>query len=279
MMTFALLAAAVAAVAYGVSTVMQAVAMRRAHGLAGVAQPLVVGALVLDGAAWLLSLVALDRLPLFVVQAILASSVVVVVLLAHVVLSAPTRPRDVGAVIVVVLALVVLAGGSGEQPATTPPSGFDGAMITASVLLAAATAAVYMKGTPALLAVLSGLGFSGAAIAARGAHGADDLLGTVLQPLAIAILLCGACGVLASLRALERGSAGSIAAVLSVTEVVVPGAVGLVVLGDVVRDGWAVPVALGLVAALAACWVLATSAASITAEEPAPSSPPQLGEP
>lgn len=278
-MTFALLAAAVAAVAYGVSTVMQAVAMRRAHGLAGVAQPLVVGALVLDGAAWLLSLVALDRLPLFVVQAILASSVVVVVLLARVVLSAPTRPRDVGAVVVVVLALVVLAGGSGEQPATAPPSGFDGAMIAASVLLAVATAVAYTKGTPPVLAVLSGLGFSGAAIAARGAHGADDLLGTVLQPLAIAILLCGACGVLASLRALERGSAGSIAAVLSVTEVVVPGAVGLVVLGDVVRDGWAVPVALGLVAALAACWVLATSPASITAEEPAPSSPPQLGEP
>lgn len=273
-MTFALLAAAVAAVAYGVSTVMQAVAMRRAHGLAGVAQPLVVAALVLDGAAWLLSLVALDRLPLFVVQAVLAASVVVVVLLARVVLDAPTRRRDAAAVVVVVLALVVLAGGSGEQPASAPPQGFDAAMIAASLLLAVVTAVAYAKGSPALLALLSGLGFSGAAIAARGAHGADDLLGTVLQPLTVAILVCGACGVLASLRALERGSAGSIAAVLSVTEVVVPGAVGLVVLGDVVREGWAVPVALGLVAALGACWVLATSPASATAEEaPAASAP------
>lgn len=267
-MTVALVAATIAAIAYGVSTVVQAVAMRRAHGLAGMAQPLVVGALVLDGVAWLLSLVALDRLPLFVVQAVLASSVVVVVLLARVVLSAPTRPRDLGAVAVVVLALVVLAGGSGEQPATAPPQGFDTAMIVASVVLAALTAIAYAKGSPALLALLSGLGFSGAAVAARGAHGADDLLGAVLQPLTVAILLCGACGVLASLRALERGSAGSIAAVLSVTEVVVPGAVGIIVLGDVVRDGWAVPVGLALSAALAACWVLATSPASTTAEAP-----------
>lgn len=277
-MTLALTAAAVAAIAYGISTVMQAVAMRRAHGLSGVAQPLVLGALVLDGAAWLLSLVALDRLPLFVVQAVLASSVVVVVLLARVVLAAPTRPRDVAAVVVVVLALVVLAGGSGEQPATAPPSGFDAAMITAAALLSVATAVAYARGGPALLATLSGLGYSGAAIAARGAHGADDILGTVLQPLTIVILVCGACGVLASLRALESGSAGSIAAVLSVTEVVVPGAVGLVVLGDVVRDGWTVPVALALVAALGACWVLATSPASRTAEQPTPSEPRPLGE-
>jgi drug/metabolite transporter (DMT)-like permease len=89
--TLALLAAAVAAVGYGVSTVMQAVAARRAQGLSALRQPLVVGALTIDALAWLLSLLALDRLPLFVVQAVLASSVVVVVLLARVVLAAPTR--------------------------------------------------------------------------------------------------------------------------------------------------------------------------------------------
>lgn len=266
-MTLALVAAAVAAIAYGVSTVMQAVAMRRAHGLAGVAQPLVVAALVLDGAAWLLSLVALDRLPLFVVQAVLASSVVVVVVLARVVLSAPTRPRDVGAVVVVVLALVVLAGGSGEQPASVPPPGFDPVMIGASSGLVVLTAIAYLRGSPTVLAVLSGLGFSGAAIAARGAHSAGDLASTVFQPVTVALLLCGACGVVASLRALEHGSAGSVAAVLSVTEVVVPGTVGLVVLGDVVREGWVVPVVVATVAALGACWVLATSPASKAADE------------
>lgn len=271
----ALLAATVAAVGYGVSTVMQAVATRRAQGLTALRQPLVVGALVIDGAAWLLSLVALDRLPLFVVQALLASSVVVVVLLARTVLGAPTRGRDVGAIVAVVGALVVLAAGSGEQPAVTPPSGFTTGMLVASGVLVAATVAAYGRGGALLLATLGGLGYSGAAIAARGAHASGGLLDTVLQPLAIAIVACGAVGVLAYLRALERGSAGSMAAVLSVTEVVVPGAVGVAVLGDTVRAGWAVPVVAALVLAIAACVVLATSPASVAAE--APESPPAPG--
>ncbi len=271
----ALLAATVAAVGYGVSTVMQAVATRRAQGLRALRQPLVVGALVIDGAAWLLSLVALDRLPLFVVQALLASSVVVVVLLARTVLGAPTRGRDVGAIVAVVGALVVLAAGSGEQPAVTPPSGFTTGMLVASGVLVAATVAAYARGGALLLATLGGLGYSGAAIAARGAHASGGLLDTVLQPLAIAIVACGAVGVLAYLRALERGSAGSMAAVLSVTEVVVPGAVGVAVLGDTVRAGWAVPVVAALVLAIAACVVLATSPASVAAE--APESPPAPG--
>ncbi|WP_218780035.1 hypothetical protein, partial [Cellulomonas iranensis] len=111
------------------------------------------------------------------------------------------------------------------------------------------------------------------AIAARGAHASGGLLDTVLQPLAIAIVACGAVGVLAYLRALERGSAGSMAAVLSVTEVVVPGAVGVAVLGDTVRAGWAVPVVSALVLAIAACVVLATSPASVAAEAPAQDTP------
>ncbi|MDQ0424874.1 hypothetical protein [Cellulomonas iranensis] len=272
-MVLALLAATVAAVGYGVSTVMQAVATRRAQGLTALRQPLVVGALVIDGAAWLLSLVALDRLPLFVVQALLASSVVVVVLLARTVLGAPTRGRDVGAIVAVVGALVVLAAGSGEQPAVTPPSGFTTGMLVASGVLVAATVAAYARGGALLLATLGGLGYSGAAIAARGAHASGGLLDTVLQPLAIAIVACGAVGVLAYLRALERGSAGSMAAVLSVTEVVVPGAVGVAVLGDTVRAGWAVPVVAALVLAIAACVVLATSPASVAAEAPAQDTP------
>ncbi|MGW6229132.1 hypothetical protein ACWFQT_18680, partial [Cellulosimicrobium cellulans] len=87
-MILSLLAAVAASVLYAVSTIMQAVATRRAHGLAAVAQPLVIGGLVVDGVAWLLSLLALDHLPLFVVQAVVAASLVVVVLLARLVLGA-----------------------------------------------------------------------------------------------------------------------------------------------------------------------------------------------
>jgi drug/metabolite transporter (DMT)-like permease len=261
-------AAVAAAVAYAVSTIMQAVATRRAHGMAVVRHPLVIGGLALDGVAFLLSLLALDHLPLFVVQAVVASSLVGVVILARVVLHATLRRTDVGAIAVVVVGLVVLALSSGEQPAAEPPAGFATWTIVAGAALLVAFLLSYRRGNAILLALVGGLGYSLAAIAARGAHASGDILDTVLQPLSIAIVLAGAAGVLGYLRALEKGSVGPVAATVSVVEVLVPGAVGLLVLGDVVRDGWAVPAVVATVLAVAGCVVLATSPANAAAEEP-----------
>jgi drug/metabolite transporter (DMT)-like permease len=261
-------AAVAAAVAYAVSTVMQAVATRRAHGLAAMAQPLAVGGLVLDGAAWLLSLLALDHLPLFVVQAVVASSLVGVVVLARLVLGAALRRTDVVAMAAAVVALAVLALAAGEQPAPAPPARFATWSIVVALALLAAVGAAYRRGHPLVLALLGGLGYAVAAIAARGAHASGDLLDTVLQPLAIAIVAAGAAGVLGYLRALERGAVGPVAATVSVVEVLVPGVVGLTVLGDVVRGGWTVPAAVATALAVAGCVVLARSPANAAAEEP-----------
>ncbi len=270
-MIFSLLAAVAASLLYAVSTIMQAVAMRRTQGIAAMTQPLVLGGLVIDGVAWLLSLLALDHLPLFVVQAIVAASLVAVVLLARLVLGATLRRTDVVAMGVAVAGLVVLSLASGEQPAPHPPAGFSTWVNVAAVAVALGTAAAYRRGHPMLLAALGGLGYSVAAVAARGAHASGDLLDTVLQPLALAIVLGGAAGALAYLRALERGSVGSVAATVSVIEVLAPGIVGLTVLGDVVRDGWAAPAVVGVVAAVGGCIVLAMSPANAAAEESVPS--------
>ena len=69
-----LLAAVGASVAYGVATLLQAVGARRAGGLAALRQPAVLGGLALDGAAFLVSLLAFARLPLFVVEAVIAAT-------------------------------------------------------------------------------------------------------------------------------------------------------------------------------------------------------------
>lgn len=265
-MILSLVAALAAAVSYGVSTIMQAVATRKTRGLAAVTTPLVILALVVDGVAWLLSLVALNRLPLFLVQAVLAGSIVVVVLLARWFLGARLRRVDVGAVVAVVLALVVIGAAGGDQPATAPPGGFVAVLVSGSVLLALGTVLLYRAGSSRALAVAAGLGYSVAALGARTAHAADDLLGTVLQPVAVPVVLGGVVGAIAYLRALERGHVGGTAATVSVLEVVVPGGIGIAVLGDVVRDGWAVPAAVALVVALAACVLLATSPANSAAE-------------
>jgi hypothetical protein len=52
-----------------------------------------------------------------------------------------------------------------------------------------------------------------------------------------------------------------VAAVLWVVEVLVPGAVGVLALGDGVRPGWQIGAVIAVVVAVAGCAVLATSPA------------------
>jgi len=262
---FSVAMAIAAAITYGLSTVLQGLAVRRAIGLAVVRQPLVILSIVLDLGGWLLSLVALDRLPLFVVQAVLASSLAVVVVVARPVLGVHLRRLDALAVVVVVSGLVVLGLAGGEQMATSPPSGFARAMIVAAIVIGGATALLYRSGPTVVMAAVAGLGFGVAALSARALHAGGGLLAILGQPLSIAIVVAGAAGGLGYLRALERGSIGAVAAVVSVVEVIIPGALGIAILGDGVRGGWAVPAGVAIVMALAGIVVLACSPAHRTA--------------
>ncbi|WP_456789457.1 hypothetical protein [Cellulomonas sp. P5_C5] len=274
-MTVSLLCAIGSALAYGASTLMQAVATRRAHGLAAVLTPLVIGAFVVDGLGFALSLLALNNLPLFVVQSIMASMLVVVVIGARFILHARMRRLDVAAVVVVIVALVLIGLGSGEQPAVAPPESFERAMLVATGVLVVAALASYRSGPGWLLAAIAGLGFSGAAIAARASHHHDGIWATVWQPMTVCIVVGGIVGALWYLRALERLAVGPSAAILSVIEVVVPGAVGVLVLGDTVANGMLPGVIVGLVLAITGCVVLAMSPANQAAEgEPAPRAEP-----
>ncbi|KQY24120.1 hypothetical protein ASD16_00690 [Cellulomonas sp. Root485] len=91
----------------------------------------------------------------------------------------------------------------------------------------------------------------------------------------VCIVVGGIVGALWYLRALERLAVGPSAAILSVIEVVVPGAVGVLVLGDTVANGMLPGVLVGLVLAITGCVVLAMSPANEVAEgEPAPRTEP-----
>ncbi len=280
-MIVALIAAIAACLAYGIASILQAVATKRATGLAVVRQPLALTGLVLDGVAWLLSLVALERLPLFVVQPILASALVVVVLLAWPVLGTRPRPRDLVAVAIVTVSLTVLALAGGDQPAQEPPSWLTPALLVATGLLVAGGVAAYRTSPAWVLAAFGGLGYSGAAIGARAADRSGNLIDTITQPLAVVVVVCGLTGIICYLRGLERGHVGPATAILSVLEVIIPGAVGIAVLGDTIQAGWAIPAVVAVVAALGGCLALAASPANAAAEggPVAESSPVELERP
>jgi len=83
----------------------------------------------------------------------------------------------------------------------------------------------------------------------------------LLQPVTYLVVGFGVIGLLGWSRALGLGSLAQVTAVLLVTEVTVPGLVGIVLLGDSVRAGWWAPAAIGLVLAVVGVVVLARSPA------------------
>ncbi|TPG17835.1 hypothetical protein [Pedococcus bigeumensis] len=256
-MTFALLAALVGTLGYGVASVLQAVGTARANGMAVLKQPTYLAGLGCDATAWVASLVALRQLPLFAVQALLAGSLAVTVVVASVVLKTRLRVRDVVAVGAITVALVVLAASAGPPSAVKPPSAFTPVMMFVLAILVVVAVATWRRPRSVSFALVAGGAFSGAALCARAAHKAGGWGALLHEPLAWGVLGYGAIGMVCYTLALDHGPVGPATAILWVVEVAVPAAVGVAVLGDSVRTGWGVPAAVSLVVALAACVALA----------------------
>ncbi|OHV29628.1 MULTISPECIES: hypothetical protein [Pseudofrankia] len=254
---WSLAAACAAAVLYGGSSVLQARAASRSAAVSELLRsPAYVIGLLCDGAAWLLSLLALRHLPLFVVQSILAGSLAVTAVLGLAVLRLPLRRSAAISVGVLVAALVVLAGCGGHQPASTSSDAVRLGLVAGAAALL--VLAVVARGARAIgLAVLAGLAYSGAALGARVLQGQPTGLPRLLeQPLTYAVLMYGVAGTYFYAQALERGEVTSVTATLWSVEVVVPTAVGLAALGDAVRRGWWPALVLSLLAVLGATILL-----------------------
>lgn len=256
-MILALSAAISGAVAYGIGSVLQAVAASRTTGTAVVRHPLYLLGIGCDILAFVASLVALHGLPLFAVQSVLAGSLGVTVLLARVVLGTPIRRRVGAALIAVVAALVVLALASGTQAARPTPGGFGTAMLLATGGAAVLLLTQYRRGDPTRLALLAGVSFAGSAIGARALDLSNGAFAAATSPIPWMIIGLGVIGSLAYARSLEYGAAGPSTAIVWVVEVLLSGLVGLLVLGDHVQPGWALPALGACAVAVLGCVVLA----------------------
>lgn len=253
-LTWSLAAAVAAALAYGASSILQAAATARGTSVPDLLRsPGYLLGLGCDLVAWLLSLVALRHLPLFVVQSVLAGSLGVTAVLGSVLLHDRLRRRDGPAIALLVAALAVLAAAGGHQAATPAPPGVSAGLVAGAAALIV-LAVVARRSGPVGWALLAGLAFSGAALAARALHGT-----LLAQPLTYAVVGFGALGAYAYAQALDRGAVTAVTAILWAVEIVVPTVVGLAVLGDRVRTGWWPATAVALLAVLAATAVLATA--------------------
>jgi drug/metabolite transporter (DMT)-like permease len=221
--------------------------------------------LVVDGLGWICTVVALRHLPVFAVQGVLGGSIAVTAILARALYGSTLRTIDRTAIGACLLGLVLITGSAGtEQPSPASVTAYVVLFVAAAVL--AAVMVVLWKGSAAWpLAMIAGLGFGGTSLAVRAVHvqagHGFELVELVTQPVTYLLLVMWTIGMTSYTRALGLGSLARVTAVFQVTEVIVPGMVGIVLLGDSVRAGWQIPMVAGLAMAAAGVVVLARSPA------------------
>lgn len=253
-MIVAVLAAVGAALCYGVATVLQALAARRAPAAGLDVRLLVrlatqvpyVAGFGLDLAGFVLAVVALHSLPLFLVQSVVASSVGVTALAAVGVLRVRLSRFEIASIAVLATGLVLLAVSA--RPGVVSPLSQPGQWALLAVLpmtgvIAWLAARRHSDLTGPLLATVAGTGFAAVGIAARGLTVPAPWWEVVTKPAVWVIVGFGGLAVLAFATALQRASVTVVAAVVSSIETVAPAVVGLVVLHDRTRSGLGAPAA------------------------------------
>jgi len=274
-----LVAALVSAFCYGVAAVMQAVAIRSASRrpariregdpAAGRVDPgLLVrllrqwrflASLGIDIAGFLAQLVALHRLPLFAVQAVIACNLAVIALLAAWLMRVRLSWREWLAVSGVVVGVGLLGSSAGAEGAATVGPAFQIALMVAVAGVAVTgIAAARLSGrlrTPALGAT-AGLGYAVLAVSARILPGFSPVQ-LVRNPATYTLAAAGIVSFMMYASALEGGSVTVATAAVVLCETVPPAVVGVMFLGDTTRRGLAGLAAAGFVVAVTSAVALA----------------------
>jgi drug/metabolite transporter (DMT)-like permease len=288
-----LIAAVIAALCYGIASVMQAVAVREASNRSqeqasagGVDPGLVprmlsqwrfVVSVIIDLLGFLAQLVALRRLPLFAVQAMVAANLAVIAVLATVMIGAVLSLREWLAVFGVVAGVGLLGSSAGAEGASQASVAFKIAVIVATGALGlCGLAAARLLREPArtlALGTVAGFGFGAVGIAARVLNGFAPL--TLLRdPAAYAVVAAGIVSFVFYATALEGGSVTVATSAVVLAETLPPAVVGVVFLGDTTRHGLAPVAVAGFALAVASAVMLARFGEAEQPSSPGGMTPP-----
>jgi drug/metabolite transporter (DMT)-like permease len=256
-MLVSLIAAIVAALFYGVASVMQAIAVRTAShrepqdaASGGVDPGLVVrmlhqwrfvASIGLDALGFVAQLVALQRLPLFAVQAFVASNLAVTAVVASRVIGVTLSWREWAAVLGVVAGVGLLGSSAGVEGAAQVGAVFKLSLIVAVAGLAVVGMAAAKLNDPyrtIALGITAGFGYGVLSIAARVLDGFSPLQ-LARDPAAYAIIAAGIISFMFYAAALEGGSVTVATAAVVLSETIPPAVIGVIFLGDQTRPGLA----------------------------------------
>jgi drug/metabolite transporter (DMT)-like permease len=265
MMLASLVAALIAALCYGIASVMQAIsvraASRRTAEVAGgggegvdpgllvrlVRQGLFLVSIAIDLVGFLAQLVALRRLPIFAVQAIIAANLAVTAVFAAWLMKMRLELREWLAVAGVVIGVALLALSTGAQGAKHVGSEFELGLILAVVAVGLCGFAVARLPNPVrtpALGAIAGLGYAVLAVSARILPGFSPAQ-LLKSPATYTLAAAGIVSFLIYATALEGGSVTIATAGVVLAETLPPAVIGVLFLGDATRHGLAAVGALG----------------------------------
>jgi drug/metabolite transporter (DMT)-like permease len=275
-MLASLTAALVAALFYGIASVMQSVAAHEASNRkpqdasAGGLDPGLLArmlrqwrfvvSLCLDALGFVAQLIALQRLPLFAVQAIVAANLAVTAVVASMVIKVRLSWREWLAVTGVVAGVGLLGSSAGPEGASQAGVVFKLALIVAIAALGliglAAAQLLRGQGRTLALGLVAGFGYGVIGIAARVLNGFEPL--TLLRdPAAYAVAAAGIVSFMFYATALEGGSVTVATAAVVLAETLPPAVIGVMFLGDRTRPGLEPAAVVGFLFAVASAVMLA----------------------
>lgn len=293
-MLASLLAALVSALCYGIASVMQAIAVRTASRRTvaasepgqGVDPGLVIrmlrqgpflASIGIDLVGFIAQLVALRRLPLFAVQAIIASNLAVTAVFAAWLMKARLSGREWLAVGGVVAGVGLLGSSAGAQGAATVGWTFQLGLIVAVAVVALAGIAAAHLPNPArtpLLGAIAGLGYAVLAVSARILPGfAPNQL--IRNPATYTLAAAGIVSFMLYAAALDGGSVTTATAGVILAETMPPAVVGVIFLGDSTRHGLTAVAALGFALAVVCAVALARFGEAGEESQPSQSAHPE----
>ncbi|RKE21346.1 hypothetical protein [Streptomyces sp. TLI_171] len=260
-MILGLVTAVAASACYGTGSVLQALGARRSarqeaaagtvteHGgpslsstaKAAVTWEFILGT-VLDFIGFGLGALAARLLPLFLSQTIISANLVITALLSVKLLGLRLRQLEWLSIGILCGALVLLAVAAGPEGGHEAARAFHWWLLIGSVVLIAGGSLIVRRlgsGGAIVAGLLSGLGFGALGIGVRILDGVQPFSVTALlaDPALYAVLVGGLGGMYLHTVALQVGSVNGATAALVVGETVVPGAVGVLWLGDTSRPG------------------------------------------
>jgi drug/metabolite transporter (DMT)-like permease len=269
MVLLSLLGAIVAAVCFGVATVLQAVAARATPAGEGVDPrllvrlfgrlPYVVGT-ALDFLGFLAELAALRELPLFVVQAAVAANLAVTAVVAVRVLRVRLSGREWTAVGAVCAGLALLGLSSGHEHPAHVGLRFRLVMLGCVVVIAIVGVVAGRLRDQALrsamLGLTAGFGFGFVAVGSRVLTSLAPL-DLLRDPATYVVAAGGLVAMLFFATALQRGSVTTTTAAVVVAETLMPALIGVLLLGDHTRHGYVPVAAVGFALAVTGALTLA----------------------